>query len=101
MESEIVPGSIDVGILQDIIMVSFGPLNVIVMKVCWLKHTHEGRRSIKKDAHGFWTVLFTAREDPLACNSYIFPCSATQVFFVNDTRDPQLRAVVRHNPRSK
>lgn len=64
LESEVVTGSIDVGILEDVYMVSFGSLNVVVMKILWLKHVDQGRRCIKKDAVGFWTALFNVREDP-------------------------------------
>lgn len=53
LESEVVPGSIDVGILEDVYMVSFGSLNVVVMKISWLKHVDQGRRCIKKDSQGF------------------------------------------------
>lgn len=77
MESETVPGSIDVGSLEDILMVSFGPLKCVVMRVSWLKHVHEGRRTIKKDADGFWTVYFSAREERTSRSLYIFPHNVT------------------------
>lgn len=53
LESEIVDGSFDVGILSAMYMVSFGSLNVVLMKLSWLKHYDQGRRCIKKDSNGF------------------------------------------------
>lgn len=101
VESEVVAGCIDVGTVEDIFLVSFGPLKSVVMRVSWIKHVDEGRRTIKKDGHGFWTVRFSAREDSEVRNKYIFPCNATQVFFVDDSSDPHWKVVVRHDPRSK
>lgn len=55
--------SIDVGVLRQILLVYFGSLTVVVFKVSWIKQTDQGRRAIKRDNHGFWSVLFSARED--------------------------------------
>lgn len=100
-ESECVPGSIDVGILQKIYLVAFGPLNMIILKVSWLKHVDHGCRTIKKDAAGFWTCRFDARGGEARRNSFVLPANVSQVFFVEDTRDPEWRVVVFHEPRSK
>lgn len=100
LESEVVTDSIDVGILEDIYMVSFGSLNVVVMKISWLKHVDQGRRCIKKDAAGFWTALYSKREDPGRRNRFLLPRNAAQVFFVHDEQEPDRVVIILHEPRS-
>ena len=41
---------VDVGILKDIVMVSYGGLSCVLMEGSWIKTTDEGRRVIKKDS---------------------------------------------------
>lgn len=100
-ESECVPGAIDLGILRKIYLVAFGSLNVIVLKVSWIQHMHQGRPTIKKDVAGFWTCRFDARDDDARRNPFLLPANASQVFFLDDSRDPEWRVVVFHEPRSK
>jgi hypothetical protein len=52
-ESEITGNDIDVGILTNILMVSFGTLSTVIMKVSWIKNIDQGRRIVKKDSSGF------------------------------------------------
>lgn len=100
-ESEIVDGSIDVGVLSRIYLVAFGSLTVIVLKVSWIQHLNQGRHAIRKDPAGFWTCRFNAREDETRKNPFILPANASQVFFVEDLREPESRVVVFHEPRSR
>lgn len=81
IDSEVVPGAIDVSILDAVYMVTFGSLNVVVLKLSWLKHVDQGRRCIKRDAAGFWTALYNAREDPRRQNRFVLPRNASQIFF--------------------
>lgn len=101
MESETVEGSIDVGVLSKIYLVAFGSLSVIVLKVSWIEHLNQGRRTIRKDPAGLWTCFFNAREDGTRKNPFILPANSSQVFFVEDMRDPEWRVVVFHEPRSR
>ena len=43
-------GSIDIGILEKIIMVEYGELKPVMMKVSWMKHVCQGQLTIKKTA---------------------------------------------------
>jgi hypothetical protein len=101
MESETVPNSINGGVLKDILMVSFGALTTVVMKVSWIKHSVSGRQTIKQDPGGFWTVSFGTMEDSNRVSPYIYPASCTQVYFVDDAVDPNWKVVVLHDPRSR
>ena len=60
--------TIDVGILKQVVMVDYGDLKPVLMKVSWVKHTRQGQRMIKKDRHGFWMYKLDEREDPIAKN---------------------------------
>ena len=47
---------IDVGILKNIIIVTYGGFNCVLMEGSWIKSSSQERRVIKKDSYGFWTV---------------------------------------------
>jgi hypothetical protein len=78
--------NIDVGILRNILMVSFGSTSFELMEGSWIAAQHQGRANVKKDRYGFWTVGFE---------------TILQVFFIDDTRDPNMKVVLRHKPRAK
>lgn len=101
MESGDLEQAINVGILRQIFLVYFGSLTVVVLKVSWIKQTDQGRRAIKRDNLGFWSVLFSAREDSSRKNPFVLPANVTQCFFVDDQRDPNWKVVVLHEPRSR
>ena len=92
---------IDVGILRNIIMVTYLELNCVVMEGSWIKSTDQGRRVVKKDPLGFWIVQFACRETRLRDNPYVYPATVSQVFFLSDSVDPAWSVVLRHDPRSK
>ena len=92
---------IDVGILRKIILVTYMGLNCVVMEGSWVKTVDEGRRVVKKDQEGFWTVHFASREVRVKDNPYVFPGSVSQVFFMDDSLDPAWKVVLRHDPRSR
>lgn len=91
--------SIDVGILRDIILVSYGDLNCVLLEGSWIKSRDQGRAVIKRDQYGFWSVLFHAR-DSQNLNPYVYPASISQVFFMEDSKNPNWRVVIRHDPRA-
>jgi hypothetical protein len=101
IQSETVPNSIDVGVLKDIMMVSFGTLTTVVMKVSWIKHNVHGRQTIKQDVAGFWTICFGVREEANRVSPYIYPATYMQVCFVDDAIDPTWKVMVLHDPRSR
>ena len=92
---------IDVGILKNIILVSYGAVNPVVMEGSWIKTRDQGRRVVRKDQYGFWLVHYNCREAPDNHNPYVFPASVSQVFFVADGADPAWKVVLRHDPRSR
>lgn len=101
LDSEVVQDSMDVGVLERIYMVSYGAMNVVVMRVSWLKHFNQGRRCIMKNAYGFWTVVFEAREERHRRNRFILPELASQVFFVEPPAGVGEKVVIVHEPRSR
>lgn len=80
---------------------AFGSLSVIVLKILWIQHLNQGRRTIRKDSLGFWTCLFDAREDSNRRNPFLLPANVSQVFFVEDTGDPNWKVVVFQDRRSR
>jgi hypothetical protein len=98
---ETLASNIDVGILRSIVMVNFGSMSTVVMEGSWIAAWHEGRANVKKDPYGFWTVGFKNREDNTVKNPYAFPEKISQVFFIDDTCDPDIRVVLRHEPRGR
>jgi hypothetical protein len=48
--------------------------------------------------YGFWTVGFKNRD---VKNPYIFLEKVSQVFFINDSRDPNVKVVLRQDPRGR
>ena len=92
---------IDVGILKNIILVTYHGINCVVMEGSWIKTHDQGRRVIRKDSYGFWVVQYMAREIRPKDNPYVYPASVSQVFFIEDAVDPSWKVVLRHDPRSK
>ena len=92
---------IDVGILKNILLISYLGFNCVLMEGSWIKSSSQGRRVIKKDSYGFWTVKYSCREVRDKDNPYVYPSNVSQVFFVDDLRDPAWKVVLRHDPRSK
>ena len=91
---------IDVGILRDILLISYGEINCVVLEGSWIKSTDEGRRVIKKDQYGFWTVLYRCR-DASSKNPYVYPAAVSQVFFMDDILHPEWKVVLHNDIRSR
>ena len=92
---------IDTGTLKQIIMVDYGLLKPVLMNVSWVKQVVDGRRTVKKDRHGFWTCKLNEREDPTIHNPYVYPKLVTQVFFMSDKSSRDWKVILSHEPRSK
>ena len=92
---------VDIGILKDILMVDYGALKLVVMRVSWVKHGNEGWSTIRKDCHDFWMAKLDCKDLGKHYNQYVFPKHVSQVFFMDDRRDPTWKVVLFHEPRSK
>jgi hypothetical protein len=69
-----------VGVLKNILVLSYGNLNIVLMVVSWVaKHTEE-RPRLRRDAHGFWLANMAARPRDTA-NPYLLPALASQVAY--------------------
>ena len=99
--SEQQTSGIDVGVLRELLMVEYGALKPVVMKVSWIKHREEGRRTIKRDPHGFWMARIDSMDLVYHENPFVFPEHVSQVFFMDDARDERWKVVLSHEPRSK
>lgn len=67
-----------VGVLEDIWVLNYGNLNIVLMVVSWVaKHT-EMQPRIRRDTHGFWLANMAARPRDTT-NPYILPTLASQV----------------------
>ena len=82
---------IDVGILRNILLVTYGAVTCVLMEGSWIKTRDQGRRVVRKDPYGFWLVQYHCRELPEKHNPYVFPRCISQVFFVTDSADPTWR----------
>lgn len=97
---ESVTTTIDVGILKNIILVSYGTLKCVVMEGQWIPPLVDNRRVVKKDPYGFWVVRYHARDGPQQ-TPYVFPLGVSEVFFMLDSEDPNWKVVICYDPRSK
>lgn len=77
---------IDVGVLKEIILVTYGGANISLMKCSWIAPMEEGRKTVLKDSSGFWKVKFNARQDMRRNNPYVFPSAVSQVQTRNDEK---------------
>ena len=93
--------TLDVGILKDILLISYGKLNCVVMQGDWIKSSDQGRAAIRKDRLGFWSVLYNARDRGPHVNPFVFPSNVSQVFFMEDGVDAEWKIVLQHEPRSR
>ena len=51
-----------VGIVHDILVVNYGIREYNVLKCSWIRPNLEGAPTIRRDAHGFWSVKYNARQ---------------------------------------
>ena len=67
-----------VGILQDILVLNYMNMNIVLMVVSWVAKDTEMQPRLRRDAHGFWLANLAAvprcTKDP-----YILPSLASQV----------------------
>jgi hypothetical protein len=70
---------LDVGILKSIVVIQYAATNICLMKGSWVMLHEGGRRTIRKDNVGFWTVKINARYNPTRHSPYVFPSAVLQV----------------------
>ncbi|KAG0596866.1 hypothetical protein M758_UG290600 [Ceratodon purpureus] len=93
--------TLDVEILKDILLVTYGKMNCVVMQGDWIKATDQGRAAKRNDRLGFWSVLFTAQEHAPDMNPFVFPATVSQVYFMDNGVDRDWKTVLRHDGRSR
>lgn len=80
-----------VGILKEILMVSFGALKVTLMRASWINMDNgDGVPSTVRDECGFFLVKHDRRLPPLEA-PYVFPSQVSQVSIVINLDDVHLR----------
>ena len=67
-----------VGILKDILVLTYGNLNLVLMVVSWVPKNTEQQPTMRRDVHGFWLVNLAAVPRDIA-NPYLLPALASQV----------------------
>jgi hypothetical protein len=73
-----------VGVLKNILVLTYGNLNIVLMVVSWVpKHTDE-LPMLRRDAYGFWIANMSARPRDTT-NPYILPALASQVNYKRNT----------------
>ena len=69
---------IRVGTLRDILVFTYGNINIVLMVVSWVAKDTELKPQLRRDSHGFWIANMAATprctKDP-----YILPELASQV----------------------
>ena len=93
--------SLDVGILRDILLVTYGKLTCVVMRGEWMKSTDQGRASVRKDRLGFWSVQYESRDIECRHNPFVFPSQVSQVYIMNDDQHEEWKVVLYHEPRAR
>ena len=67
-----------VGVLKDIVVLNYGPMNIVLMVVSWVATDSPRRPRLRQDPHGFWLANMAAMprdtRDP-----YMLPAAASQV----------------------
>ena len=71
-----------VGILKQIIQVSYNTVPRTVMKCSWIRPNLAGNSSIRQDEYGFWLAKYAVRQDETRDNPFVFPYSVSQVRFI-------------------
>ncbi|RWR75198.1 transposon protein, putative, CACTA, En/Spm sub-class, expressed [Cinnamomum micranthum f. kanehirae] len=86
------------GVLKDVIELQYiGGNRIMLFKCDWWDVTNHGGRGIKQDEYGFTCVNFTRT---LNTNEpFILANQAQQVFYVQDTNEPNWHVAIKIQPR--
>ena len=76
------------GTLRQIIMVDYGQLKPVFLKVAWISRLVEGQSAVKRDRHGFWSCKLGEVDNSTTRNPFGYPSQVSPVFFMCDTRNP-------------
>ena len=77
-ETGVVVELVRVGTLKDIVVLTYGTLNLVLMVVSWVPKDTVSRPTMRRDAHGFWLANTAARPRDTT-NPYLLPALASQV----------------------
>ncbi len=93
-----------VGILQDIILLNYGPISIpmVLFKCDWVKNgvDRRGHPTYKCDEDGFLLANFNA----LKANDnepFLFPAQVQQVFYSKELNQPWWKVVLHKEPHSR
>lgn len=67
-----------VGVLKNILVLSYGNLNIVLMVLSWVAQHTEERPMLRRDPHGFWLANMAARPRDTT-SPYLLPALASQV----------------------
>lgn len=67
-----------VGVLKDILVLNYGPMNIVLMVVSWVAGDSPSRPRLRRDPHGFWLANMAALPRDTR-NPYMLPVAASQV----------------------
>jgi len=67
-----------VGILKEILVVSYATMKRILFRASWIPSNLRGVQTIRQDQYGFWLVNY-ARRLPEHSQPYVFPSTVSQV----------------------
>ena len=67
-----------VSVLKDIIVLNYGPFNIVVMVVSWVAKDTSSQPRMRRDAHGFWMANL-ATLSRVTSQPYLLPVLASQV----------------------
>ena len=87
-----------VGVLKDIVVLNYGPMNIVLMVVSWVAKDSPRRPMLRRDPHGFWLANMAAMprdtRDP-----YLLPVSASQVVPIPYSKVRlHLISIAKHSP---
>lgn len=67
-----------VGVLKDIVVLTYGNFNIVLMVVSWVAKHSDMQPRLQRDAHGFWLANMAAIPRDLT-QPYLLPTLASQV----------------------
>ena len=77
-EGNYVVDLVRVGVLKDIVVLNYGPMNIVVMVVSWVAKDSTSRPRLRRDPHGFWLANMAGMPRDTS-DPYMLPVAASQV----------------------
>lgn len=86
-----------VGVLKDILVLTYGNLNLVLMVVSWVAQDTEFSPRLRRDAHGFWLANMGALPRETRA-PYLLPSLASQVLKPHTIFIFRYVAIIRAHP---